>query len=189
MRRFRRISFSSCHELVEKKESENGAAKKRTALECSQYEDDLEDWLEEKGIRDREKAESFSDLGFSTEDLESIFQQTRVPRNLWKRFPGWKTWSAPKKIIHDLGEASTRISQLVTAIKSHVHMDQSNALQPTNIHEDIDNTVTLLGFKLREKNIELTKDYCKDMTLVPVYVGELNQVWTNLIDNAIFAVE
>jgi signal transduction histidine kinase len=62
-------------------------------------------------------------------------------------------------------------------------------LQPTNIHRDIENTVTLLGFKLREKNIEVNKKFCQNMPDVPAYVGELNQVWTNLIDNAIFALE
>jgi len=47
----------------------------------------------------------------------------------------------------------------------------------------------LLGFKLREKNIEVIKRFCDDMPDVPAYVGELNQVWTNLVDNAIFAME
>src|SRR5262249_6208947 len=77
---------------------------------------------------------------------------------------------------------------LVGAIKSHVHMDRTHELQPTNIHTDIENTITLLGYKLRDKNIEVKKKFCNDMTEVPAYVGELNQVWTNLIDNAIYAV-
>src|SRR5204863_2641298 len=75
------------------------------------------------------------------------------------------------------------------SIKSHVHMDRTNELQPTNIHQDIENTLTLLGFKFREKNIEVIKKFCNDMPEVPVYIGELNQVWTNLIDNSIFAME
>lgn len=67
-------------------------------------------------------------------------------------------------------------------------MDQTNDLQPTDIHRDIDNTLTLLGYKLREKNITIKKTYCDDLPLVPAYVGELNQVWTNIIDNAIYAM-
>src|SRR6185436_19060787 len=93
-----------------------------------------------------------------------------------------------QKIIKDLNDASCRISNLVGSIKSHVYMDRTNDLEPTNIHKDIENTLTLLGFKLRDKNIEVTKKFCSDMPLVPAYVGELNQVWTNLIDNAIFAL-
>jgi signal transduction histidine kinase len=58
----------------------------------------------------------------------------------------------------------------------------------TERHTDIENTITLLGFKLRDKNIEVKKKFCSDMPVVPAYVGELNQVWTNIIDNAIYAV-
>src|SRR4029079_2917638 len=93
------------------------------------------------------------------------------------------------RLIKDLSEASSRISNLVGAIKSHVHMDRTNELQLTNIHKDLANTLTLLGYKLREKNITVNKTYCRDLVDIPAYVGELNQVWTNIIDNAIYAVD
>ncbi len=67
-------------------------------------------------------------------------------------------------------------------------MDRTNELQPTNIHQDIENTLTLLGFKLRNKNITVLKKFCSDMHDIPAYIGELNQVWTNIIDNAIYAL-
>src|SRR5439155_611721 len=53
----------------------------------------------------------------------------------------------------------------------------------------IDNTITLFGYKIREKNITVNKPYCKDLVDIPAYNGELNQVWTNIIDNAIYAVD
>jgi signal transduction histidine kinase len=93
-----------------------------------------------------------------------------------------------QRVIIDLEEASTRISTLVGAIKSHVHMDQTNDLQPTNIHHDIENTLTLMGYKLREKNITVKKIFSEDSAEAQAYVGELNQVWTNIIDNAIYAL-
>jgi signal transduction histidine kinase len=68
-------------------------------------------------------------------------------------------------------------------------MDRTNELQPTNIHTDIENTLTLLGYKLRDKNISVNKSFCEGLPEVQAYVGELNQVWTNIIDNAIYAVE
>ena len=68
-------------------------------------------------------------------------------------------------------------------------MDQSNELQPTDVHHDIENTLTLLGYKLREKNIMVKKIFCENPPEIPAYVGELNQVWTNIIDNAIFALQ
>lgn len=68
-------------------------------------------------------------------------------------------------------------------------MDQTNDLQPTDLHRDIENTLTLMGYKLREKNISLKKIFCADLPGIPAYVGELNQVWTNIIDNAVFAMQ
>lgn len=68
-------------------------------------------------------------------------------------------------------------------------MDQTNDLQPTDIHHDIENTLTLLGYKLREKNITVKKVFCNNHPAVHAYVSELNQVWTNIIDNAIFALD
>jgi len=67
-------------------------------------------------------------------------------------------------------------------------MDLTNDLQPTDVQKDIENTITLLGFKLREKSIDVKKEFHPDLPHIPAFVGELNQVWTNLIDNAIFAL-
>ncbi|MEO8447135.1 MAG: ATP-binding protein, partial [bacterium] len=93
-----------------------------------------------------------------------------------------------KRIIEDLTDASNRIYFLVASIKSHVHMDRTNDMQNTNIHNDLENTLTLLGFKLREKNIKVKKNFSDNIKEIPAFVGELNQVWTNLIDNAVFAL-
>ena len=67
-------------------------------------------------------------------------------------------------------------------------MDRPDDVQLTNVHEGIESTLTLLGFKLREKSIEVIRKFAEDLPMVPAYVGELNQVWSNLVDNAIFAV-
>jgi len=53
----------------------------------------------------------------------------------------------------------------------------------------MENTLTLLGYKIRDKNIRIKRIFCADLPEVPVYVGELNQVWTNIIDNALYALE
>ena len=68
-------------------------------------------------------------------------------------------------------------------------MDRMGDLQSTNIHLDIENTLTLLGHKLREKNITVKRLFHEKMPQIPAYVSELNQVWTNIIDNAVFALE
>ncbi len=151
-------------------------------------EDELEEWLEKNGLTDRETAETFSEYGFSPDELENIRVELGTETFI-QVMPWLENLISSQKIIKDLADASGRISNLVTSIKSHVQMDRTSDLLPTHIHQDIENTITLLGFKIREKNIEVIKDFCPDMPEVLAYVGELNQVWTNLIDNAIFALE
>ncbi|MDQ3847138.1 MAG: ATP-binding protein, partial [Bacteroidota bacterium] len=174
--------------LLEKKENGSVQAVKRTTLQRIENEDEMEKWLEKNGIAGREMAETFSEYGFSTQELENIRIDVGTA-SFTSVIPWLENVISSQKIIKDLADASRRISNLVASIKSHVHMDRTNDLQPTNIHQDIENTLTLLGFKLREKNIKVNKRFCQNMPDVPAYVGELNQVWTNLIDNAIFALE
>lgn len=161
---------------------------KLSAVQRMQKEDELMHWLDEKGIpTDQQVVETFIEAGFSGEDLETL--AGKVPKVELAQVLLWiENLLSSQRIIKDLAEASTRISNLVGAIKSHVHMDRTNAKQPTDIHKDIENTLTLLGYKLREKNISVKKSFCEGTADVPAYVGELNQVWTNIIDNAIYAL-
>jgi signal transduction histidine kinase len=176
-------------DLVFKKQKEKQGKAKLSAMQCLEKEDALSDWLEKNGVANhRETAETFAEAGFAEEDFEGM--KANAGKNDLVPLLHWlENVVTSQRIIKDLEEASTRISTLVNAIKSHVHMDRTNDLQPTNIHKDIDNTITLLGYKLREKNITLKKSFCKDLVDIPAYIGELNQVWTNLIDNAIYAVD
>lgn len=173
--------------LADQKETGHVETSKRTTLERMDIEDEIEAWLEKNGVTQRAAAETFSEYGFSTDDLENIRKDLGAATFI-KMVPWLENLISSQKIIKDLEDASSRISNLVGSIKSHVHMDQTNELQPTHIHQDIENTLTLLGFKLREKNIAVTKNYFDNLPTVPAFIGELNQVWTNLIDNAIFAM-
>ena len=160
-----------------------------SALQRMKNEDELMHWLEVNGLLvDQQVVETFTEAGFSGKDLETL--HNNVPREDLAQILLWiENLLSSKRIIKDLEEASARISNLVGAIKSHVHMDRTNELQPTDIHIDIENTLTLLGYKLREKNIKVKKTFCEDLASVPAYIGELNQVWTNIIDNAIYALD
>jgi signal transduction histidine kinase len=162
---------------------------KLTALQRMQKEDEINDWLEQLGFTGNNDAGvTFADAGFATEDFEKI--KGDLDKDSFIQVLQWlENLLSSTRIIKDLDEASTRISNLVGAIKSHVQMDRTNELQPTNIHTDIENTLTLLGYKLRDKNISVNKSFCEGLPEVQAYVGELNQVWTNIIDNAIYAVE
>lgn len=171
------------------KEKEAIQKKALSARERMAREDEITDWFQEHAFKeDRQSAETFSEFGFSIEDLENI--RSDVKDEAFMDLLRWvENILISDRLIKDLSDASTRISHLVGAIKSHVHMDQTNDVQRTNIHIDIENTLTLLGYKLRDKNITLVKKLCADMPMVDAYIGELNQVWTNLIDNAIDAMD
>lgn len=161
---------------------------KMSALQRMEEEDEITGWLNDAGIISAHNlAETFVDEGYGIPDLENI--KEKVSNEAFEQFANWlENILSSKRIIKDLEEASGRISYLVGAIKSHVHMDRTNDLQPTDIHKDIENTLTLLGYKLREKNITIIKNFNAALPEIPVYAGELNQVWTNIIDNAIHAV-
>jgi signal transduction histidine kinase len=173
--------------LVESKDT--APKQKLSALERMKREDGLMYWLEVSGIpADQQVVEAFTDAGFNVEDLETLSKN--VPKEDLAQVLLWiENLLSSKRIIKDLGEASTRISDLVGAIKNHVHMDRTNELQSTDIHNDIENTLKLFWYKLKDKNITVKKVFCSDVQFIPAYIGELNQVWTNIIDNAIHAVD
>jgi len=171
------------------KEKELAQKNSLTALKRMEKEDEITDWFIANDFTAlRETAETFTEFSFSTSDLENIRKDVTnsayVDQLLWL-----ENILISGRLIKDLEDASGRISTLVGAIKSHVHMDRTNDPQRTNIHTDIENTLTLMGYKLRDKNITVKKDLCADMPMVEAFIGELNQVWTNLIDNAIDALD
>jgi signal transduction histidine kinase len=171
------------------KEKESMPKSTGSALARMETEDEIMDWLEANGFpQNRQAAETFSEFGFTPHDLDIVCSDVKND-SLVDTLAWLENILISGRLIQDLEEASSRISHLVTAIKSHVHMDQSNDAQRTNILTDIDNTLTLLGYKLRDKNITVKKELNPDMPMVDAYIGELNQVWTNLIDNAIDAME
>lgn len=90
------------------------------------------------------------------------------------------------RLIHEIDNSTKRISELVTAIKRYSYMDQAS-LQEVDVREDLDNTLKIFGHWLK-KSITVTRDYAPDLPRVCAYGSELNQVWTNLIDNAIDAM-
>jgi signal transduction histidine kinase len=179
-------NMQNLRSMVEAKHIGNN--NKLSALQRMNKEDEISEWLIKIGFVDGQQAsETLVDAGFSVGEFENITGD--INKDAFFQIIHWfENLLSSQKILKDLEEASTRISTLVSAIKSHVHMDQTNELQPANIHLGIDSTLTLLGHKLRENNIAVNKIFSDNLPDVPVYVGELNQVWTNLIDNAIYAL-
>ena len=90
--------------------------------------------------------------------------------------------------MDEIHTASARISELIASVKTYSHMDRSPGHRLTNVRVGVDNTLTMLGHKLKEKSIVVQCDFEVDLPQIPANEGELNQIWTNLIDNAIHAM-
>ena len=93
-----------------------------------------------------------------------------------------------RTLASEIQEAATRISGLVTAIKGFTHMDQAAVAEPVDLARGLDNTVTVLRSKARNKSATVVVDVAPDLPRVRGFVGELNQIWSNLIDNALDAI-
>ncbi len=155
--------------------------------ERSDWEEQLEDYLQDFGKERYEIAENLLDFKFQIQDLEKLKAQVAT-----EKFAGLLQWMsqylATEKLVQDIYEASQRISKLIGAVKSYTHMDQSPDKQLSDLHQGLNNTLTMLQYKLKKENIRLHKEYGA-LPPVAIYVNELNQVWTNLLDNAIDALE
>jgi signal transduction histidine kinase len=157
-------------------------------LARNNQEEEIIDWLEDKGLEDGYLlAESFVESGVKLADLEKI--NTILEG---KHLPEVLDWVAnalnTEKVICDIQAASKRISELVNAVKTYSHMDRGQDKEKTDIHSGITSTLTMLNHKLKEKKIVVEQFFQPDVPPVSAYVSELNQVWTNLFDNAIDAM-
>jgi signal transduction histidine kinase len=94
-----------------------------------------------------------------------------------------------EKMVVDIEEASKRIADLVGAVKNFTHMDQGHDKQYADVHDGIRNTLTMLQHKIHTGSVEVIKNFDTSLPPVKAMIGELNQVWTNLMDNALDAME
>ena len=90
-------------------------------------------------------------------------------------------------LLSEIKESTRRISELVAAVKSYSQMDRAS-LQRVEVTEGLDSTLVMLGQRLRDR-ITVVRDYAPDVPLIEAYPAELNQVWTNLVDNAVNAMD
>ena len=160
-----------------------------TALERSELEDDLLEWLENHGVAEAwEVAATLNEANLSVGDLEDVARN--VPE---AALPDALAWLGrginSDQIVQEIKAAAGRISELVASIKTYSHMDRSPEHKPTDVRLGVDNTLKMLGHKVKEKDIRVVREYEDDLPLIPANAGELNQVWTNLLDNAIDAVD
>lgn len=167
----------------------NAGIQKVSLIERSEREDELISWLDELDYEDPEElADNALDYGFTIEDFELIGDNT--PREHLPPVLNWVNQViTTEKLVGEIEDASSRINNLVLSIKSYTHMDQAPEKVPTDIHEGLDNTLTMLKHKLKSHQIEVSKNYSEELPQPEVLPSAINQVWTNLIDNAIDAMD
>lgn len=91
------------------------------------------------------------------------------------------------RLTSEIETSTGRISELVCAIKEYTYMDRA-PVQQVDLHKSLESTLVILNHKIRKANIEVARDYADDLPAITAHGSELNQVWTNLLDNAIDAM-
>jgi signal transduction histidine kinase len=156
-----------------------------SAIEAGDAEEELTGWMDARGIRSGwELAATLVAAGVTVPWLDRI-TATVPPAHLGNGLR-WVTYALETELLmNEIEDATARISTLVGAAKQYSQLDRA-AHQDIDVHEGLKSTLTMLAGKL--KGIELVKDFDRSLPYVPAYPGELNQVWTNLIDNAVSAM-
>ncbi len=154
-------------------------------LTQSDREDALTDWLEEQGITNGwQLAPTLVSVGVD-ERLHSLAAQI-PPEALASALTWLEASLTVTGLVNEVEQTTARISALVKAVKAYSYMDQA-PLQEVDLHEGLENTLTILNHKLKH-GITVKRDYDKNLPHICAYGSELNQVWTNLIDNGIAAM-
>ncbi|MFI2507669.1 ATP-binding protein [Streptomyces sp. NPDC018972] len=155
-------------------------------LEASDREDELADWLDDHGIPDGWRiAPTFVQAGLDLDWLDQV--AAAVDEATLPSAVGWLSYTVETELLMDeIADSTSRISHLVDAAKQYSQLDRA-PFQVADVHELLDSTLLMLSGKFGQR-IKVVKEYDRTLPRIPAYPAELNQVWTNLIDNAVSAM-
>jgi signal transduction histidine kinase len=154
----------------------------------SDKEEQIISWLDTHGVADSWKlAQTLVAAGLDTVQLDTI--RNNLPSDSLPDVLSWLDARFSSVVLLDeIQQSTARISELVKAIKAYSYMDQA-PIQEIDVHEGLESTLTILSHKLKAGGgIAVTRDYDRTLPRISAYGSELNQVWTNIIDNAIDAI-
>ncbi len=157
------------------------------AITRSDLESAIQDWLDERGIPEPwEVAPRLVALGFTGEKLQALDAQFDD-----NTFPLVIEWAAARgsgiSVLREIADSAERISNIVKAMKEYAYLDQA-PLQEVDVHDGLENTLTILRNKWKQ-GITINRNYSRNLGKIEAYASELNQVWTNILDNAIDAMK
>lgn len=156
------------------------------AITQSDREAELEQWLEDNGAeRAWELAPALVTMGYGSDELSDLvanFTPKQVPAVLTWLVTGFTIFN----ILDEVSEGAQRISEIVKALKTYTYLDQA-PVQNVDLHDGLENTLVMLRGRLKQ-GVTVQRQYAPDLPAIEAYGSELNQVWTNIIDNAIAAM-
>src|SRR5262249_22760134 len=152
----------------------------------AEREEAIADWLEDRGL-DSSIADALADTEVTLEALNAVADAVD-PAALNTVLRSTAAGCSLRTLAAEIQEASMRIAGLVAAIKGFTHMDQAQVAEPVDLLQGLTNTVAVLKSKARAKSAAVTIDVEPSLPRVRGFVGELNQIWANLIDNALDAI-
>ena len=157
-----------------------------TPLERSDREEEICSWLEDHGA-DASHAAVLAESGITRDVLDDL--SSALPMEKLDIAVRWiAAGHTARALATDVERATRRIYELVSAVKRFTYMDRPTVAEPSSIAQPIADTVTVLGAKARAKTASITVDIPADLPLVNVFGAELNQVWSNLLENALDSI-
>ena len=154
-------------------------------IEAADREDELADWMTDHGISDGwDLAPTFVQSGL---DVEWLAHTAEVAEDgMLEGAVRWLNYTLETELLmNEIEDSTNRISTLVAAAKQYSQMDRA-PFTVVDVHELLDSTLLMMGRKIG--GITVVKSYDRTLPAIPAYAAELNQVWTNLIDNAVAAM-
>ncbi|WP_230887088.1 ATP-binding protein [Streptomyces spinoverrucosus] len=183
---FTREALAELIEIQERTAERVAKAPALSPLEASDREDAVSDWLDDHGISDGWRlAPTFVQAGLDPDWLDQV--AAAVDEEILASAIGWLNYTVETELLMDeIQDSTIRISHLVDAAKQYSQLDRA-PYRMADVHELLDSTLLMLSGKIGPR-IEVVKDYDRTIPKIPAYPAELNQVWTNLIDNAVAAI-
>ncbi len=156
-------------------------------LAASDAEDVVSDWLDDQGIPDGWRlAATFVQAGLDTEWLDQV--KDTVGEDMLEPALRWLNYTVETELLmSEIEDATTRVSTLLGAAKQYSQLDRA-PFQVIDVHDLLDSTLLMLSAKMGP-GVTVVRDYDRSLPKIPAYAAELNQVWTNLIDNAVAAMK
>jgi len=156
---------------------------KLEALEKIDLVDQLQSWLEANGIESAwEVAPAMVNFGWKVESLEALKASA-----FFKLSVQWLGTSClMMELLSEVQLTTARLSELVRAMKSYTYLDQAPLLE-VDVHEGLENTLIIMQHKLKQ-GVTVKREYSPNLPRIEAFASELNQVWTNIIDNAVDAM-